>query len=107
METKSTQQEIIFFINTQFSQKQVKKIGATGKQSNATHIEKLEDACWNGLVMQVLPEICDQSGNIGLTLWEIKKANSFFDLQFSEYPNDFEPESSIDPYKFMQIQCEN
>jgi hypothetical protein len=103
METKSTQQEILFFTNTRFSSRLLSE--KSDNQQPAK--EMLEDACWNGLITQVLPEICETPGDITLTLWEINVANSFIDLKFSEYPSDVEKESSVDPYRFMEVQCMN
>ena len=106
METKSTQQEILLFTNTTFSSRQwMDKDLASGK--NLSAVEKLEEACWNGLVNQVLPEICEKPEDVKLTLWEINVANSFLDLKFSEFPEYVEKESSIDPYIFTPLQVMN
>ena len=107
METKSTQQEILLFTNTSFSSRQWMDKDATGKLNNMTPVEKLEEACWNGLVTQLLPEICEKPEDIKLTLWEINVANSFLDLKFSEFPEYVEKEFSIDPYIFTPVQVMN
>ena len=107
METKSTQQEILLFTNTTFSLRQWMDKDVTGKTSNLSAIERLEEACWNGLVTQVLPEICETPQDVKLTLWEINVANSFLDLKFSEFPEYVEKESSIDPYVFIPLQVMN
>jgi len=106
METKSTQQEILLFTNTRFSSRQWTEKDETGKDNRSSR-EKLEEACWNGLIWQILPEICEKPNDISMTLWEINVANSFFDLNFSEFPRDIEKEFSIDPYKFLDIQGRN
>lgn len=105
METKSTQQEILLFTNTTFSSRQW--MGKDMNGNNLTAIEKLEEACWNGLVTQVLPEICEQPEDVKLTLWEINVANSFLDLKFSEFPEYVEKQFSIDPYFFTPLQIMN
>jgi hypothetical protein len=107
METKSTQQEILLFINTRFSSRQCTEKEENVKENHQTPIQKLEEACWNGLLWQILPEICEKTNNLSLTLWEIHVANSFFDLKFSEYPTDVEKHFSIDPYNFVPVQILN
>lgn len=104
METKSTQQEILLFTNTRFSSRQWLEKDESGKEDKLSPKEKLEEACWNGLIWEILPEICEKPNDISLTLWEINVANSFFDLKFSDYPKDVEKEFSVDPYKFLQVQ---
>lgn len=107
METKSTQQEILLFTNTTFSSRQWLNKDAGEKTNNMTPLEKLEEACWNGLIPQVLPEICEAPQEIKLTLWEINVANSFLDLKFSEFPEYVDKEYSIDPYVFTPLQVMN
>jgi len=107
MKTKSTQQEILLFTNTRFSSRQWSEKDEPGKESKLSQKEKLEEACWNGLIWQILPEICERPNDKLLTLWEINVANSFFDLKFSEFPNDIEKEFSVDPYIFLQVQVLN
>ncbi|MEJ7625938.1 MAG: hypothetical protein WKF35_03660 [Ferruginibacter sp.] len=107
METKSTQQEILLFTNTRFSSRQWTGKEDPLKENNLSSKEKLEEACWNGLIWKILPEICEKTNETTLTLWEINVANSFFDLKFSEFPKDVENEYSIDPYKFLEVQSLN
>ena len=104
MKTKSTQQEILLFINTRFTSRQWSEKEDTGKEDKLSPKEKLEEACWNGLISEILPEICEKPNDVSLTLWEINIANSFFDLKFSEFPKDVEKEFSVDPYRFLEVQ---
>ena len=101
METKSTQQEILLFTNTSFSLRQLSGNGPSADKHLTTR-EMLEEACWNGLIWEILPEICEKPNDLSLTLWEINVANSFFDLKFSEFPEEVENKHSLDPYKFIQ-----
>ena len=46
----------------------------TGNQNDLTEKEQLEEACWNGLLLPMIPEIYDLSEeNKKLFLWQIKK----------------------------------
>lgn len=106
METKTTQQEILLFTNTKFTSSQLAS-REEERKDNLSSLERLEEACWNGLIWQILPEICEKPTDLSMTLWEINVANSFFDLKFSDYPKEVEREYSVDPYKFMQVQNVN
>jgi hypothetical protein len=64
--------------------------------------EKLEEACWNGLLPEMLPELMekDQEGK-KLFLWHVRSCNSFIEINLSETSPIIESEFSIDPYYFM------
>lgn len=107
MKPNSTQQEILLFIKTRFTSRQLNKkdLPRTGK--SLSEREMLEEACWNGLVWETLPEICESSKSELLTLWSINEADSFFDLLFGQYKERGEKVFSVNPYVFMQIQHYN
>lgn len=64
--------------------------------------EKLEAACWNGILNEMLPEIMEKSSEgKDLFLWQIKKCNSFLQIELSESSTIMERNSSIDPYLFF------
>jgi hypothetical protein len=106
METNSTQQEILLFTETRFSSRQWSQKDETNKE-NKSHKEQLEEACWNGLIWEILPEICETPNNRALILWEIHVADSFLELKFSERPRELEKEFSVDPYVFMETKLYN
>ena len=98
MNTHTIQQEILLFTNTTFSQRQWCQKDNTGKNSYFTNREQLEDACWNGLLHEMLPEIIEPGHN--LFLWQIRMGSSFLELELSEYPIETDSAFSIDPYIF-------
>lgn len=64
--------------------------------------EKLEDACWNGLLNEMLPEIMQTSWQgKNLNLWKVQRCNSFLQIELSDSNPLFEKHSSIDPYYFV------
>ena len=70
-----------------------------------TEKERLEEACWNGLIQAMLPEIILKSANGGLLyLWQIKEATSFLELDLSEAPRAIDRQYSLDPYSFLSMQ---
>jgi hypothetical protein len=104
MKSNYIQQEILLMIGTSFSIRQWSEKDPT-RQNNLTEKEQHEEACWNGLIQEMIPEICEQpGGNKKLFLWQIKEGNSFIELELGEIPEVKDKHFSIDPYSFMQLQ---
>lgn len=99
MKPIATQQEILLVTGTHFLSGQSFERG--GKQDHLTEKEKLEEACWNGLLQEMLPELCEVPSNYKLFLWQIKEAISFIGIELCEYPEEKEKCLSIDPYAFL------
>lgn len=102
MKTNYVQQEILLMTGTTFSTKQFSADNAG--RDNYTQKEHLEEACWNGLLREMIPEICDQTENKKLFLWQIKEGNSFIELELGEVPEEKDNQYSIDPYSFTHFQ---
>ena len=101
MKTNSTQQEILLLTGTNFSSRHCCEKDDQGNQNNLTEREQLEEACWNGLLQDMLPEICEQPYGNKLYLWHIRETNSFIEIQLGELPEEKEKYCSIDPYSFL------
>lgn len=101
MKAQSTQQEILLITGTKFSEREwAEKIVEEKKKLSAT--EKLEDACWNGLLGEMLPELIQKtSDGKQLFLWHIRHCKSFLEIELSESSPVIEREFSIDPYFFL------
>ena len=99
MKTNSTQQEILLLINTNFSSRNCCEKDDS-KQNHLTAAQLLEEACWNGLLQQMLPEICEECGN-KLFLWQTRETNSFIEIELGDLPQEKEKHFSIDPYSFL------
>jgi hypothetical protein len=108
MKAKSTHQEILLVTGSGFFSQQWCKNEDFAADENLSDQEKLEEACWNGLLQEMLPEICSHDKrNEKLYLWEIRQGSSFLELElgncFEEKDNYF----SIDPYSFLATKSEN
>jgi hypothetical protein len=77
-------------------------------ERNYTEIEQLQEACWNGLVKTMLPEVWIEppNGRI-LYLWEVKEAQSFLKLEIGEIPLPIDPRLSLTPCSFLSFQVYN
>jgi hypothetical protein len=97
----STQQEILLLTGTSFSSRQW-----CGKdeleKSRLSEKERLEEACWYGLVKEMLPELFRQSTPENkVFLWKILEGKSFLELDMGETPFNKDRFYSIDPYSFL------
>ena len=107
MKANSTQQEILIMTGTNFSHRQWSEKEDTAN-NNLSDKEQLEQACWNGLLQEMLPELCEKPGkNKKLWLWQIKEATSFLELELGEFPETKDNYFSIDPYSFLSTKSYN
>lgn len=105
MKTYSTHQEILLMTGTSFSSREIQENNDTPGKKNLSEIERLEEACWNGLIQEMLPEIVTRSASDkDLYLWEVKEGSSFLELQYGDTPAESEAQFSIDPYAFLKDQ---
>lgn len=100
--SKTIQQEILLITGTSFSSRQCLQKIDGDHQKYLTEVEQLQEACWNGQLPQILPEICENTaGDNPLFLWEIKENKSCLEIILGELPEPMEREYSIDPYTFL------
>lgn len=100
MKTNSTHQEILLMTGTSFSTRQwIEK--EPGRQKDLSEREQLEDACWNGLLYEILPEMNLNTQNKKMFIWKIQEAGSFIGLELGETSEAINKQVSIDPYSFM------
>jgi hypothetical protein len=73
-----------------------------------SEVEQLQEACWNGLLEMMLPEVLIKPSNDGiLYLWDVKEAESFLELVLSEIPLPIDRRLSITPHSFFSFQDYN
>jgi hypothetical protein len=100
MELNSTQQEILLLTGTKFSSRHC--FEKDNDNRNLTEKEQLQEACCNGLLYEMLPEIFEPTpGNKKLYLWHIRETRSFIEIEMGELPEKKESSFSIDPYSFL------
>lgn len=101
------QQEILLMTGTSFSSRlYCQDIGTINKIYTET--EHLQEACWNGLLPEMLPEICEWAfQNKTLYLWQVKENRSCIEIDIAEAPSMMERDFSIDPYAFLSVKFMN
>ncbi len=105
MKTNAAHKEILLMTGTSFSSRPWCEKDGDGKQNNSSPEDRLKEACWNGIITEMLPEICKSSdGEKKLFIWQVREANSFIELDLGEAPAETEKYYSINPYSFLQKQ---
>jgi len=105
MKATSTQQEILLMTGTSFANRQSQDKSDNEKSRNLSEKERLEEACWNGLLKEMLPEVFTEiDKEKELYLWQIKEASSFIELELAEFPEEKDRYLSLDPYVFLPVQ---
>ncbi len=108
MKQNSIQQEILLMLGTSFLSRERLEKDDCGNKNHLTEKEKLEQACWNGLLQEMLPEIVEQTEDgEKLYLWQIKTVSYFFELELGQSQEKTEALFSLDPYRFLAIKCRN
>lgn len=99
MKTNSTQQEVLLMTNNSFAERQwCKKDYETADK--LTSEENMEEACANGLIQELLPEIFN-SNKGKMYLWQMHPCFSFLQLELGEFPLAIQKEFSLDPHNFL------
>lgn len=109
MKKDSTQQEILLFTTTTFSQRELSdNNGQDGNRLFKTAKEQWKEGCWNGLLADLLPEICEQSSiSRKLFLWNVYEGDFYLALEMGEQLAEPEAELSINPAVFVPAINEN
>ncbi|MEO5684617.1 MAG: hypothetical protein ABIQ88_18390 [Chitinophagaceae bacterium] len=105
MKANSTQLEILILTGTSFAANQFSDKNEANNKPGRTEKDILTEACWNGLLPSLLPEICEQiPAGKKIYLWEIKEADAFIELEMGELQEDKDKYFSINPYAFIPEQ---
>jgi len=107
MKKTSLHQELMLFTNTRFFTKAwaLKQEEQIDKELSSK--EKLKNACWNGLILELLPEACEKVYDPSLTLWQVSEADNFIELVFCKRFEKVESFFSINPYLHLENKIYN
>lgn len=97
----SVQQEILLMTNSSLSKRSFCEKNSTEASKRFSNMERLENACWNGMLEELLPGLILTVEGKTLFLWEIQNANNFLHIDLCDGPNSTNKELSIDPYLFL------
>ena len=102
----STLQEVMIVNESGFAKRQyTEKKPDIKKESRLSGNDALKNACWNGELKNMMPEIFFMfAPDTKLFLWQMRECENVMTLEMSEEPVPLDFYSSIDPYCFMEIQ---
>src|SRR6266850_8018225 len=105
MKRNNTQQEVLLITGTTFSSREWCEKDASSNSNQLSEKQRLEEACWSGLLQEMLPEIftTEERKKI-LYLWQILEGSSFIELQLGEFPTAKNKYFSINPYSFLPLR---
>jgi hypothetical protein len=101
MNTTVLQQEVLLFTGTSF----LRRNWVERENHWYSMVEQLENACWNGMLPELLPEIIADSG--AMFVWQVQQCNAFLHVELGAHPYSPDPVFSIDPHMFIQFQADN
>lgn len=99
--------ELLLFSNTVFSQKQI--VGKGNKEEpTKTFWKKLEDACREGIIPELLPEVVSYTFcNKKIVSWEMLPGKCFVHISSVHSSLNMEGHYSINPHIFISRQSYN
>jgi hypothetical protein len=102
MKNKTVQQEILLSFRSHFLSMIYSDKCITEPPGLCMDVEKIEEACWNGLLKEVLPEICTMNvSGRQMFIWRIRDYNTIMEIDIGECPSAKDGYFCIDPYKIM------
>lgn len=100
MKSITVQNEVLVILNSSFAQRNWCKY-EDEKGDALSNAEKLEEACVNGLIQDLVPEAFSVKTNNRIFLWQVHVGISCVQLELGELPTALEKKFSIDPNNFM------
>lgn len=106
---KDIQQEILFAKNSSFVQRELHEnnLSVNNKQPRTYEANKLEEACWNGMMRKWLPVVNRSIDYKKLFLWKVFVANTFLCAELSGRPLEINSPYSLNPYLFLSLKNNN
>ena len=99
MKPQTIHQEVLIFTNTTLSQKVLCKKNSSNKNSSA--IEELEEACWDGLLNELVPEIVPSTLQPKMVIWGVHAGKFYLLIDLADSPGITESILSIDPHLLL------
>ena|SRR5690349_10966484 len=109
MEPQVINHEILLFTGSSFcSRKLCKRTGDDESPHDLSSMEELEKACWNGMLLEMLPELVGKSmQRRNNYIWRTASGVNFLCINMGCSPVAAEKQASIDPYFFLYGAAKN
>jgi len=103
MKQQHIHQELLVFTTTSLSRKVLCETNNNDKNENMSLVEKLEQACWDGLLNEMFPEIIGSGSTLSrkMSIWRIYRGNCCLLIDLAESSFVLDSARSVDPYLFL------
>ena len=103
MEPEMIKQEVLLFTGTGYYNRQICIRNSDGESnSDYTVKEKLEKACWDGTLYEMLPELAGGSARLKEgNIWNTTSGENFLFINMDPCSVTAGKQTSINPYFFM------
>ena len=104
MKPQTINQEILLFTDTSFAKRELREREDTNRNDAKNSVaDKLEKACWSGLLFEMLPGIFNKNGQKNMYVWKVDQAEQFIHVALGNTSGFIAYETSIDPYFFLPL----
>ncbi len=101
MGTNATNQEILLMTTTLSGREFCEKNASCNSRASSAW-DQLEEACWNGLLDELLPGIIGKTASgKKLFLKQVLQCRAFVEIELCDYPVHAENMHSVNPYLFL------
>jgi hypothetical protein len=108
MKNDTSQLEILLVASTSLTRREMCEKEASQESKDLSAEEQLEQACWNGLLHDLLPEMMQpETPGRGYFIWHIRQGQSLLQIQLSNSVVLMETQDSIDPWLFLSAASHN
>ena len=95
MKPQHVHQEVLIFTNTILSQTALCRKNSSNNNNSA--MEEMEEAFWDGLLNELVPEIMPSTRNTMMVIWRVYVGEFYFLIDLADNPGIAEPIFSINP----------
>lgn len=100
-----TTQEILLLTSTKFATREY--LDNNENNSAPQNLNKLAEACWNGMIPVMLPELFEDPGDKRRIIWQLEAYNRCLYARLGEDKRTPEADFSLDPYVLVGKRNEN
>lgn len=103
MKQQHIHQEVLIFTATSLSRKVLFEANSNNKNEHLSLAEKLEQACWDGLLSEMFPDIIGSGSTHAreIFIWGIFPRKSYLHIDLADAPVVIDYVRSVDPHLFL------
>jgi len=104
MKPLTINKEILLFTNTSFAKRELCQWqNSVRGEVPSSRADEVENACWSGIVLEILSDIFNTSERKKLCVWKVNQTEQFVHVELGKTPAPPQYKTSIDPYFFLPL----